>query len=71
MPLDQFASLITVLPEIETVLKEGGETIPRPDYSGAGSSYESEKGSSSGESEEDAAERKNIDATSDEDEDDE
>lgn len=73
MPMDQFSALITFLPEIEAVLKEARESIPRPDYTGASNlSDESDeaRGDSGGDSE-DASARKNIDATSDEDEEDE
>lgn len=73
MPMDQFSSLITFLPEIEAVLKETGESVPRPDYTGASNlSDESDEaqGDATGDSKE-ASSRKNIDATSDEDEEDE
>lgn len=73
MPMDQFSSFITVLPEIEAVLRESGQTIPRPDYAGVGSAPDESDGSEedSGDDSKDAASRKNIEATSDEDEEDE
>ena len=33
LPLDQFNTLITLLPEIETALAAKGQSISRPDYS--------------------------------------
>ena len=38
LPIEQFNALIKVLPDIETVLAEKGQSIQRPDYSGAGAS---------------------------------
>lgn len=71
MPMDQFASFINVLPEIEALLQESGETIPRPDYSGVRRpSYESDLDQRNDQAN-DMASRKNIDATSDEDEEEE
>lgn len=34
MSIEQYSTLINILPQIEEALKEKGETIPRPDYSG-------------------------------------
>ncbi|MCJ1367984.1 hypothetical protein MMC16_007122 [Acarospora aff. strigata] len=36
MPLEQYSTLVTLLPHIETVLREKGEKVPRPDYEGQG-----------------------------------
>ncbi|KAL2221440.1 putative RNA polymerase II transcriptional coactivator [Thermoascus aurantiacus ATCC 26904] len=33
MPVDQFATLVSLLPEIESALSKKGESLPRPDYS--------------------------------------
>lgn len=68
MPMDQFSSLVTLLPEIEATLKENGETIPRPIYSGMSNpAYESDRGQEgSSDDSKDAVSRKNIDATSEE-----
>lgn len=71
MPMNQFASLITVLPEIEAVLNENGENIPRPAYGVMNSPDESDQEDPSGHIEDAAAPRKNIDATSEEDVEDE
>ena len=70
MPMDQFSAFVSLLPEIEAVLKESGQTVPRPDYTGVGGPpVESDDEDASGDQEDSS--RKNIDATSDEDEEDE
>lgn len=61
MPIDQFSALVSLLPEIEGALKQSGETIPRPAYSGESPSGHEESGNQS-------PTKQNIDATSDEDE---
>ena len=38
LPLDQFNTLITLLPQIETALASKGQSISRPDYSNADAS---------------------------------
>lgn len=35
MPIAQFSTLISLLPHIETVLREKGEALPRPAYEAA------------------------------------
>lgn len=70
MPIDQYSTLLTLLPEIESTLNEKGVAVPRPDYATLNSK------SDAGNSEEDSTDelsaahhsRKNIEATSDEDE---
>lgn len=69
MPVDQFSALVKLLPDIEQALRQQGETLPRPVYSGAagqpddGSEEEQIKpGKASSPS------KQNIEATSDEDE---
>jgi hypothetical protein len=66
MPVDQFSALISLLPEIEEALKQNGETLPRPVYSGGGSSGSEEHKYPGNQS----PSKQNIDATSDEDEED-
>ncbi|KAL5332845.1 transcriptional Coactivator p15-domain-containing protein [Aspergillus crustosus] len=71
LPIDQFSTLMTLLPDIELVLQEKGETIPRPKYD----NFDTLPG---GDDEVDDStdellgaappSRKNIEATSDEDE---
>jgi hypothetical protein len=65
MPVDQFSALISILPEIEEALKQNGEALPRPVYSGmggpSGDGLEQEPGNQS-------PPKQNIEATSDEDE---
>lgn len=57
MPIEQFSSLISLLPEIEGVLSQKGVGLPRPSYDGAAEERESP-----------TSEKKNIDATSEEEE---
>lgn len=61
--MDQFSALVSLLPEIEKTLKESGETLPRPVYSGEGPSSHDDQ-----ESDSQSPTKQNIDATSDEDE---
>ena len=63
MPIDQFSALVSLLPEIEQTLKESGESLPRPHYSG-----ESPTGHDEQQSGNQSPTKQNIDATSDEDE---
>lgn len=63
LPMEQFSALIRFLPDIEDVLSQKGESVPRADYSKSvtenmDSSKDSKKGG-----------KKNIEATSDEDND--
>ena len=32
LPISQFSALVSLLPQIESVLREGGEDVPRPKY---------------------------------------
>ncbi|KAJ5605894.1 hypothetical protein N7510_008675 [Penicillium lagena] len=62
MPVDQFAALVTLLPEIEQSLTQQGQCLPRPNYSGdndRGDSEDMEKGGLK-------PDKQNIEATSDE-----
>ncbi|PLB47013.1 PC4-domain-containing protein [Aspergillus steynii IBT 23096] len=68
LPLDQFASLVTMLPEIEAVLKEQGQSIPRPGYTGS-DSRQNESSDPDDDEEPTNSPKKNIEATSDEDDD--
>ncbi|KAJ5178942.1 hypothetical protein N7492_002152 [Penicillium capsulatum] len=64
MSVDQFAALVTLLPDIEQALSQKGVAVPRPDYSGV-------SGHSDGDGNQDKASspsKQNIEATSDEDE---
>jgi len=38
MPVDQWAALVQALPQIEKVLKEAGQEVPRPRFDGGGAS---------------------------------
>ncbi|KAK1141372.1 hypothetical protein N8T08_009163 [Aspergillus melleus] len=68
LPLDQFASLVTLLPGIEVVLKEQGQSVPRPEYTSSDSRRTGGYGLAGDEESADLP-KKNIEATSDEDED--
>ncbi|GMG16707.1 unnamed protein product [Aspergillus oryzae] len=73
LPIDQFASLVTLLPDIELTLKDIGVSVPRPDYAGGHSISNEDHNEASGDgddSERGASHppRKNIEATSEEDE---
>ncbi|KAL4735143.1 transcriptional Coactivator p15-domain-containing protein [Aspergillus similis] len=69
LPIDQFCSLVTLLPEIEIALQEKGLSIPRPDYidQGTNSDGNDRKDSTDGLPRARPS-RENIEATSDEDE---
>ncbi|CAG8889503.1 unnamed protein product [Penicillium egyptiacum] len=65
MPVDQFAAIVSILPEIEKVLKENGETLPRPVYSAeGGQSDQGEQGQAHSDNQ--SPSKQNIEATSDE-----
>jgi hypothetical protein len=70
MTLDQFSSLIKLLPEIEQAVQQHGESLPRPAYTGAADQNDAEDDEGQGEAGNIASPSKqNIDATSDEDSD--
>ncbi|KAL4869960.1 hypothetical protein BDV12DRAFT_166727 [Aspergillus spectabilis] len=70
LPIDQFSTLLTLLPDIEAALQEKGVTIPRPNY--ANTSAHSDGNDEAEDSTDELSGapplRKNIEATSDEDE---
>ncbi|KAL8927905.1 MAG: hypothetical protein Q9172_001131 [Xanthocarpia lactea] len=76
LPIAQYSTLLTLLPEIEAALVAKGETVPRPDYSTARSSPNPQNGNDEvddqdegeGEADRDDGKKKNFEATSDEDE---
>lgn len=65
LPIEQFNTFIALLPEIEQALSAKGISVPRPAYDGAPEVKDQD------EEEDEASGKKNIDATSDEDEDEE
>ena len=70
MPIAQFGAVVSLLPHIEKVLKEKGETIPRPEYDKAEGAEPPEVDQETGvDSEEHEATKgkKNFEQTSDED----
>jgi len=64
LPMDQFNTIINLLPHIETALASKGESIERPDYSGAGASAAVDADEAMEEREAEA--KKNFEQTSDE-----
>lgn len=73
MPVAQFAAFLKILPDIEQVLKEQGESVPRPFYSADGPQSDddddNDDGATRGKSNQAASPSKqNIEATSEEDE---
>jgi hypothetical protein len=65
MPVDQFAAIVSILPEIEQALKENGETLPRPIYSAEGGRCDKEE-QGQDHSDDQSPSKQNIEATSDE-----
>lgn len=63
MTTEQYSALIGVMPQIEALLKQQGEKVPRPDYSGDNPADED-----SNEEEQEDTKKANIEATSDEEE---
>ncbi|KAF9883443.1 hypothetical protein FE257_003441 [Aspergillus nanangensis] len=72
LPMDQFATLVAELPNIEMALKEHGESIPRPHYEEPDDCVDDSKVIDDNELNAEALDppssKKNIEATSDEDE---
>ncbi|KAJ5824422.1 ssDNA-binding transcriptional regulator [Penicillium robsamsonii] len=65
MPVNQFAAIVSILPEIELALRENGESLPRPVYSPEGG--QSDKGEQGKDhSDNQSPSKQNIEATSDE-----
>ena len=63
MTVEQHSALITLLPQIETLLSAKGESVPRPDYD---STAPAEVGGDDAEDEDNEPKKANIEATSDE-----
>ncbi|KAL4781917.1 transcriptional Coactivator p15-domain-containing protein [Aspergillus varians] len=70
LPIDQFSGLLTLLPDIEAALQEKGVSVPRPNYVGLHTKSGGDNGEddSTDDLSESRPSRKNIEATSDEDE---
>ncbi|KAL8858683.1 MAG: hypothetical protein Q9178_004771 [Gyalolechia marmorata] len=74
LPIAQYSTLLTLLPEIEAALVAKGETVPRPDYSTARPSPNPQNGNDEGDDQDkdeadgDDGKKKNFEATSEEDE---
>ncbi|CEL01548.1 hypothetical protein ASPCAL01129 [Aspergillus calidoustus] len=73
LPTDQFSALVALLPDIETALQEKGVSISRPNYAGQRATFgaDEEEEDSTDELSAPGPTRKNIEATSDEDEEEE
>lgn len=67
MTLEQYSTFIQLLPQIETTLKKGGASVPRPDYEANGTLI-NDTGEDANDEEDGPSKKANIDATSDEDE---
>ncbi len=65
MTVEQYSALVTIMPQIESLLAQKGETVPRPHFDGAPQGVDEENGDEQEEAEPGKA---NIEATSDEDE---
>ncbi|PLN77468.1 putative RNA polymerase II transcriptional coactivator [Aspergillus taichungensis] len=70
LPVDQFACLLNILPEIETALGEHGESVPRPEYDAIQSTLggDEQQGESEDNTNNPPGSKKNIEMTSEEDE---
>ncbi|EXJ88876.1 casein kinase II subunit alpha [Capronia epimyces CBS 606.96] len=68
MSLEQYSALIDIMPQVEEVLKQQGETVPRPNYSGSAQAAEENGEEEDEEDEEKKLKKENIEATSDEEE---
>lgn len=73
MPIEQFSSLVTLLPDIELILKDSGVSVPRPEYACRHSIPIQDHNEASGGGGDNGLgasrlPRKNIEATSEEDE---
>ena len=66
LPIDQFNTMIKLIPHIESILAEKGQSIERPDYGGASTVKQVSAGASE-DDEEEAKGKRNFEATSEED----
>ena len=69
LPIEQFNTLVKLIPHIEAALSEKGEKIARPDYSGAARSLAATADADDDDEEEqepEAKAKKNFEETSDE-----
>lgn len=69
LSLEQYSALIGIIPQIEELLNQQGETVPRPDYSGSPRATPDQEMKEDVDGDEETTSKKaNIEATSDEDE---
>ncbi|ETN42614.1 uncharacterized protein HMPREF1541_01771 [Cyphellophora europaea CBS 101466] len=69
LTLEQYSALIALMPQIEDILREKGEDVPRPDYGASKPAPAEGQAESDDDADGKALQRSNIEATSDEDED--
>ncbi|KIX00784.1 uncharacterized protein Z518_09849 [Rhinocladiella mackenziei CBS 650.93] len=67
MSIEQYSALIDIMPQIEDVLKQKGEKVPRPNYRGRAPDEDDQNGEEEDDEEMDYK-KANIEATSDEEE---
>lgn len=63
--MEQFTSLINILPDLEQALSQKGVSVPRPDYSGISGQSDDKDGNQDKAA---SPSKQNIEATSEEDE---
>ncbi|KAJ4508529.1 hypothetical protein HRR78_006215 [Exophiala dermatitidis] len=72
LPGKKYSALIGIMPQIEELLKQQGESVPRPDYSGTGSTPSTSAANNGADEDQEetarTSQKANIEATSDEDE---
>ncbi|RMZ86762.1 hypothetical protein DV736_g6015, partial [Chaetothyriales sp. CBS 134916] len=70
LSVEQYATLIAIIPQIEKLLSEKGERVPRPNYNGNTGPDQPDQNvvADNGDIDDDDAKKANIEATSDEDE---
>ena len=65
MTVEQYSALVAIMPQLEGLLSQKGETVPRPNFEGP---PPKQADSDNDEEEEDETKKANIEATSDEEE---
>ena len=68
MNIEQYAAFIQIMPQVEELLKSQGASVPRPNYSGSVATQDDDDDEDL-EDEEETHAKQNIEATSDEEED--
>ncbi|RMZ76554.1 hypothetical protein DV737_g4755, partial [Chaetothyriales sp. CBS 132003] len=68
LSVEQYATLIAMMPQIEKLLSKKGETVPRPNYEGNAGPHQPDQDVDVDDDDVDDDKKANIEATSDEDE---